>query len=97
MFEKENLKDSESLESGKRFLLFGENLYLVPEQMPDLKGLRVLRPGLHLGTAKKDRFEPSHALALFLKREECETGSGGRDRGSRTAVSPRGDAAGGRF
>ena len=41
MFEKENLKDSESLESGKRFLLFGENLYLVPEQMPDLKGLKV--------------------------------------------------------
>ena len=72
MFEKENLKDSESLESGKRFLLFGENLYLVPEQMPDLKGLKVLRPGLHLGTSKKDRFEPSHALALFLKRENVK-------------------------
>ena len=30
------------------------------------KGLKVLRPGLHLGTAKKGRFEPSHALALTL-------------------------------
>ncbi|MBQ9136653.1 MAG: RsmF rRNA methyltransferase first C-terminal domain-containing protein, partial [Lachnospiraceae bacterium] len=30
----------------------------------------VLRPGLHLGTLKKNRFEPSHALALALKKEE---------------------------
>ena len=49
-FEKENLTDAEELEDRKKFLLFGENLYLVPEMMPDLKGLRVLRPGLHLGT-----------------------------------------------
>ena len=68
-FEKENLKDTEHLENGKKFLMFGENLYLVPEVMPDLKGLKVLRPGLHLGSAKKDRFEPSHALALALKKK----------------------------
>ena len=59
--------------------MFGENLYLVPEVMPDLKGLKVLRPGLHLGSAKKDRFEPSHALALALKksdvRQSVEVGS----------------------
>ena len=35
--------------------------------MPDLRGLTVLRPGLELGTAKKDRFEPAHALALWLR------------------------------
>ena len=35
--------------------------------MPELKGLKVLRPGLELGTVKKDRFEPAHALALWLK------------------------------
>jgi NOL1/NOP2/fmu family ribosome biogenesis protein len=29
-----------------------------------------LRPGLHLGTLKKNRFEPSHALALFLKKDD---------------------------
>lgn len=51
---------------GKR-LVFGEQLYLVPELMPDIRGLKVLRPGLHLGTNKKNRFEPSHALALALK------------------------------
>lgn len=52
--------------SGRR-QLFGEQLYLLPEAMPDLSGLRVLRPGLHLGTVKKNRFEPSHALALALQ------------------------------
>ncbi len=45
---------------------FGDQLYLCPEDMPSVKGLKVLRAGLHLGTIKKDRFEPSHALALFL-------------------------------
>lgn len=48
------------------FLKFGEQLYLAPEGLPALKGLKVLRPGLHLGTVKKKRFEPAHGLALFL-------------------------------
>lgn len=42
----------------------------MPEEMPSLKGLKVLRPGLHLGTLKKNRFEPSHALALALNAEQ---------------------------
>lgn len=49
-------------------VLFGEQLYLLPEAV-NLKGLKVLRPGLHLGTVKKNRFEPSHALALALSKE----------------------------
>ena len=49
-----------------RILRFGENVYLVPAMTPSLRGLKVLRPGLQLGTLKKNRFEPSHALALAL-------------------------------
>ena len=45
---------------------FGEHVYLVPGQMIPLKGIKVIRPGLHMGTNKKNRFEPSHALALYL-------------------------------
>ena len=45
-------------------ILYGEQLYLLPEETGRLDGLRVLRPGLHLGTVRKSRFEPSHALAL---------------------------------
>jgi 16S rRNA C967 or C1407 C5-methylase (RsmB/RsmF family)/NOL1/NOP2/fmu family ribosome biogenesis protein len=46
--------------------MFGDQLYLAPEGMPGINGLTVMRPGLHLGTMKKDRFEPSHSLALTL-------------------------------
>ena len=48
-------------------LMFGANLFWAPEAMPELKGLKVLRPGLELGEVKKGRFEPAHALALWLK------------------------------
>ncbi len=50
---------------------FGTRLYWAPVQMPSLKGLKVLRPGLELGELKKDRFEPAHALALWLKDCKC--------------------------
>lgn len=55
-----------SLHQG-RALLFGQTLWWAPAEMPEIKGLKVLRPGLELGTVKKDRFEPAHALALWLK------------------------------
>ena len=45
---------------------FGQSLYWVNKDLPILKGLKVERPGLELGTVKKGRFEPSHALALWL-------------------------------
>ena len=46
---------------------FGQNLFWAPAEMPDIRRLKVMRPGLELGTVKKDRFEPAHALALWLK------------------------------
>lgn len=52
------------------FYLWKDELYLVPEEMIDWKELKVIRPGLHLGTNKRNRFEPSHALALTLSKEE---------------------------
>lgn len=45
---------------------FGQTLYWAPAELPELKGLRVLRPGLELGEGKQNRFEPAHALALWL-------------------------------
>jgi len=46
--------------------LVGSRLYAIPEELPDVSSLRVLHPGWWLGTAKKDRFEPAHALAMGL-------------------------------
>ena len=49
-----------------RPVLFGQSLYWAPAEMPDINRLKVMRPGLELGEVKKDRFEPAHALALWL-------------------------------
>ncbi len=54
------------------FHLFGDQLYLAPKNSPAFTKLKVLRPGLHLGTLKKNRFEPGHALALFLKEKDVK-------------------------
>lgn len=50
------------------FVLFGENLYLLPEQI-DIDKLKILRCGLHLGTVKRGRFEPAHALSHAFNAE----------------------------
>ncbi|MGT2924264.1 RsmF rRNA methyltransferase first C-terminal domain-containing protein [Streptococcus caviae] len=49
---------------------FGNQLYLVPQGLPNLSTLKIARNGLHLGTFKKNRFEPSFALGLALKKGE---------------------------
>ena len=52
------------------YVMFGDSIYLVPELMTDLKGIKVERAGLKLGCNKKNRFEPDHALALALSPAE---------------------------
>lgn len=51
---------------------FGDQLYLLPDGLPDLKKLKIARNGLHLGTFKKKRFEPSFALGLALSPDDVE-------------------------
>ncbi len=45
-------------------------VYYIPEAMPGVKGLRILRCGLFMGEMKKNRFEPSQSLAMFLRMQE---------------------------
>ena len=77
LFKNKDIKQDKEFESFvKKYLninlkynvTFGDNLYLSPIQKLD--GIKVERPGLHLGELKKNRFEPSHSLALALKRED---------------------------
>lgn len=56
-----------TLPKGKA-ISFGQSLYWAPEELPCLRGIKVLRPGLELGEVKKDRFAPAHALALWLRQ-----------------------------
>jgi NOL1/NOP2/sun family putative RNA methylase len=50
-----------------RLHVAGERLYYVPEINPDFGHLRMVHGGVWLGSLKKERFEPAHPLALFLK------------------------------
>lgn len=74
LFAKDNIKKEayEKLLAGKEFLSYGDNLYAAPRGV-NLAGLKCLRPGLCLGAAKKDRFEPSHAFALAMRSEDVNT------------------------
>ena len=69
-----------TLPDGK-LISFGEKLYWTPVELPELRRLKVMRPGLELGELKKERFEPSHALALWLKTaaRTCALGAGSKE------------------
>ena len=54
----------------QRLDIRGERVYYMPEGLPDVRGIRFLRTGLLLGELKKNRFEPSQALAMCLKKSE---------------------------
>ncbi|MGT2785595.1 RsmF rRNA methyltransferase first C-terminal domain-containing protein [Streptococcus merionis] len=54
------------------FQVFGDQLYLLPEGLPDLAKVKIARNGLHLGTFKTKRFEPSFALGMALKSDEVK-------------------------
>ncbi|HEY0602952.1 MAG TPA: RsmB/NOP family class I SAM-dependent RNA methyltransferase [Herpetosiphonaceae bacterium] len=62
-FERESLTGELPADS---LVVHNDQIYAVPRDLPDLTGLRVVRAGLWLGTARPGRFEPSHALALGL-------------------------------
>ena len=56
-----------------RIRLYEDRLYLLPEELvrQNIRGLRFLRTGLYLGEIKGKRFEPSQALAMWLRKEEA--------------------------
>lgn len=53
-----------------RLTVFGECLYLLPSGIMSLDGLKTERAGLELGCCKKNRFEPSHALAMAMQPDD---------------------------
>ncbi|MBR1735469.1 MAG: RsmF rRNA methyltransferase first C-terminal domain-containing protein, partial [Firmicutes bacterium] len=51
--------------------LHNQSLMRIPMGI-DLRGLRVMRSGLYIGDVKKNRFEPSQAFAMCLKKEDVK-------------------------
>lgn len=52
------------------YFQMGDHLYYLPENPPNLDGLKLARAGLYLGVVEKGRFKPSHPFALALRQEE---------------------------
>ena len=67
-FSREALREA----APRRLRAQGEWLYAIPEGMPDVRGLNVLRAGVQLGRLAKGRLEPAHALALSLAPGEAQ-------------------------
>ncbi|MEJ8553901.1 RsmF rRNA methyltransferase first C-terminal domain-containing protein [Tepidibacter sp. Z1-5] len=65
-FEKENMNIS--LEGN--FITINDNLYLAPKDMIETKNLKAVRTGLLLGKVVKNRFKPSQALCMAIKKED---------------------------
>ena len=54
------------------FIKMGDELHLLPDNCFNLDKFKVLRNGVHLGTIKEKRFEPNHALALCLNKNDVK-------------------------
>ena len=66
----EFMKDCSYPIDGNDIEIQEDRVYLMPEGIKGIKGLRFLRSGLLLGTLTKDRFEPSQAFAMVLKKDQ---------------------------
>ena len=56
----------EKIMDGKEIIRTGEFIKLVPSCAPELKGIRIVRQGLHLCRMGKNYVEPDHALCMAL-------------------------------
>lgn len=65
-FQNENLK----IDLSSRLHRVGNKLYFIPQHIPELTGINVVNTGLYVGEFLKNRFEPSQAFAMALKKED---------------------------
>jgi NOL1/NOP2/sun family putative RNA methylase len=72
---KEILEFYDSLFKGRPFgeniEVIGTRVYAVPDNMPNLKGINVLRSGILLGEIKKNRIEPAHSAFMAVTPQQC--------------------------
>lgn len=52
-------------------ICYGNRVYLQPEGMPSLAGLKVVRAGWYIGELKNGKFIPSHPLAMGMRQDEA--------------------------
>lgn len=52
-------------------ICYGNRVYLQPEGLPSLAGLKVVRAGWYIGELKNGKFIPSHPLAMGMRQDEA--------------------------
>lgn len=57
---------------GNNFEIDGNKVYLVPNDLPDTKGLNVIRKGVLLGEIKGKRIEPHHSAFMACNKEQVK-------------------------
>ncbi len=55
-----------TLPAGKP-VIFGDRIFWTPPETPELRGLKVLRPGLELAEQRRELAVPAHGLALWAR------------------------------
>lgn len=56
-----------------RFARVKDRVLLLPEDLPALNGLGVLRAGVEFGEIKKNRIEPAHGIFMASRTENCRS------------------------
>lgn len=56
----------------KRLMLHGDNVYILPQACPELKGTGAIRAGVFAGTLKKNYFEPAHSLFMAAQPDNIK-------------------------
>src|SRR4030043_1727901 len=54
-----------------RIYLEGSYVYCLSEKSPNMHGLKVIHPGWWIGSIHKERFSPSHSLAMGIKAAQA--------------------------
>lgn len=60
----EFMENYTTIDLNTKVIEINEKIYVVPQDAPDLSGLRIIRTGLLLGELKNKRFTPSQAMVL---------------------------------
>lgn len=60
-----------NIELKGHFKVIKNKIFMMPEQMIPIEGVKIIKDGWYIGELKKNRFEPSHAFALGLKASDC--------------------------
>jgi NOL1/NOP2/fmu family ribosome biogenesis protein len=66
------VRDNLNTEIEGHFDIKGNNLYCLPEAIPDLSGIKVAKFGWYLGEFVHGKFEPSHSMIISLKKEDIK-------------------------